>query len=259
MTHRRICVSNIVRIIKDGRESVAKGNRVLRKPATMDVEVVRVAAHDLAHFFPKELVSAYGIEVEPEGAWGPREARTLPLSDGTTARLTHDEREAPFVMDAPELLVSLSDEKGVAVCVWARPREGSALVGLGVDLASVEDFAGERGDTFNHLLFSKHEQRLVASRYEEAGRTEYGYAMAFSAKEAAFKACAAPLRTWYAAHDDLLEFEMREFELEDLSHARGTLRRAKAQWAMDHMGIRTVVLKHAELPEAVMTVAFALT
>lgn len=224
----------------------------------MDIEVVRTAARDLAHCIPAALASAGGIEVAREGAWGPREARAIPLDDDTKGRIVHDEREAPFVANAPDLLVSLSDEKGVAACAWTRPRPGSALVGLGIDLASVEDFAGERGATFNHLLFSKHERRLVTSRYENAGRMEYGYAMAFSAKEAAFKACAAPLRTWYATHNDLLEFEVREFELADFSHARGTLRSAEAQRAMGLMGIQTIALHHVELSGAVMTVAFAL-
>ena len=224
----------------------------------MDIEVVRMAAHDLVRCFPKELVGACRIEVAPEGVWGPREARAIPLEDGEVGCLTHDEREAPYMENASDLLVSLTDEKGIAVCAWACPQADSALMGLGIDLASVEDFAGERGATFNYLLFSKHERRLVASRYEESGRMEYGYAMAFSAKEAAFKACAAPLRTWYAAHDDPLEFEVREFELVDFSHVRGTLRRAEAQRAMGLMGVQTIALSHVELPGAVMTVAFAL-
>lgn len=218
---------------------------------------IQVAGHDLAREALATRCDAYGLLVEPVGAWGSREARRVPIGNNTTLSLVHDEREAPFDAADKNLLVSLTDENEVAALVWARPRPASQAVGVGLDLASTSDFAGSRGERFNPLLFSGTEQDFVRERYP--GRTEMGFAYAFSAKEAAFKCLAEPLRRWYQDHSEELMFEMREFELADATHERGTLRHAHAQAAMDAMGVRAIELYHCELNDTVLTLAVALT
>lgn len=198
----------------------------------------------------------FGAEVAVEGDWRDGDDRLVTLSDGSRLRLVHDEREAPYSPADPDLLVSLTDEDGLSVCVWGVPCAGAGVAGLGIDLASTADFAGERGAAYNRLLFSAHERDFVQKHYAEA--PEVGFALAFSAKEAAFKACAAPLRTWDESHARELVFEVREFELADAAHARGTLRHARAQDAMDAMGICAIELLHAELDGAVLTIALAM-
>lgn len=205
-----------------------------------------------------EACSSYGVEVLEDGGTAHTD-RVISLQGGRTVVLTHDEREAPFCVEGDGTLVSITDEDELALCVWAVPRPDSDVVGIGVDLASTCDFAGARGERFNHLLFSEHEQDFVQRHYSE--EPALGYAYAFSAKEAAFKSLAAPLRAWYTTHEEELAFEVREFELEDATHERGTLRHARAQTAMDAMGIRTIELFHTVPPgiAAVLTLAVART
>ncbi len=193
------------------------------------------------------------------GTWQPHAERRLSIDDGRTLVILHDEREAPYCVDGDTTLVSITDEGDLALCVWAVPKPDSNVAGIGIDLASTCDFAGDRGARFNHLLFSEHEQDFVRNNYGE--QPELGYAYTFSAKEAAFKSLAAPLRSWYAKHTEELVFEVREFELADAAHARGTLRHACAQAAMDAMGIRTIELFHTAAPSiaAVLTLAVART
>ena len=212
---------------------------------------------------------AFGIEVAPIDAWGSRDERRVPIGDADspesrrvgklwcTLTIGHDEREAPIAINAEDVLISLTDEGEVALCAWALPAATSRIAGIGLDLASVEDFAGERGATFNRLLFSPHEQEFVSEWY--ASRPEAGFAFAFAAKEASFKALAAPLRTWYGTHEEELTFEVREFELADATHERGTLRHACAQRAMDALGIMSIELHHRVLDDAVLVLAIALT
>ena len=183
---------------------------------------------------------------EPRG-WDEGGSRIVPHEDGTRLVLTHDEREAPYALrpDGREdtgLLVSLSDEDALATCAWARVTPDSQVVGLGIDLADPRDFAGARGERFNRLA---------------PGDEALGYAYAFSAKEAAFKACAAPLRRWYEAHDEELVFDLRGFELADLRHEAGTARDGAAQAALDALGIRAIELFRTEVQGCACTVAWA--
>ena len=196
---------------------------------------------------------------EPRG-WDEGGSRIVPHEDGTRLVLTHDEREAPYALrpDGLEdtgLLVSLSDEDALATCAWARVTPDSQVVGLGIDLADPRDFAGARGERFNRLLFTHAEQGLVPAL--APGGEALGYAYAFSAKEAAFKACAAPLRRWYEAHDEELVFDLRGFELADLRHEAGTARGGAAQAALDALGIRAIELFRTEVQGCACTVAWA--
>ena len=198
----------------------------------------------------------FGMLAAPVGTWGDREARRIPLPSGATIVLTHDEREAPLVADDPSLLVSFTDEGNLALFAWARPQQGSQVAGIGVDIASSKDFAGDRGERFNRLIFSEHEQEFVQAHYADDPAT--GYAYAFSAKEAAFKSLAAPLRAWYEKPGSKeLEFEIREFELADATHERGTLRHGCAQTAMNAMGVGTIALHHHTFEGMAITVALS--
>lgn len=185
------------------------------------------------------------VRVAPAGAWNVGGERSVPLLDGSIVRISHDERGAPFAlgMDGTEdynLLVSLTDEKGVAACAAAQTDGSADLRGLGIDLASPEDFAGERGEQFNPLIFSASEQRVAPMLADDDA---LGFAFVFSAKEAAFKACAAPLRRWYDEHDEELAFDLTEFELAAPRDVRGTLRHAHAARAMAAMGVRVRIVR----------------
>lgn len=187
--------------------------------------------------------------------------RSFAREGGQVLQVAHDEREAPAVLDDTDalddsVLVSFTDEHEAGLLAWmARPR-GNRVVGLGIDLAAVEDFAGDRGEHFNHLLFTDDEQQLVAEAWpHEPAR---GYAFAFSAKEAAFKACAAPLRSWYRTHSEELLFDLRSFELDGWDHEKGTARRGEAQRAMNLMGIRTIELHRLFWNDMALTIALAL-
>lgn len=221
----------------------------------MDQVTLQNVANDLVQEALASCCDECGVLVAAVGSWGERERRRIRLANGTTFEIAHDEREAPYDVARDDLLVSLSDEVGLAVFAWAQPFHDSHVVGIGIDLAQTRDFAGERGERFNPLLFSPHEQAYVQQHYEN--RTEMGFAYAFSAKEAAFKSLAAPLRTWYATHDEELLFEIRNFELADATHERGTLRDASAQSAMDAMDIRCIELHHREAGDVVLTLALA--
>lgn len=210
----------------------------------MDMGRVREAAEELAGEVLLPVCVDFGVVVADSV-----DRARIPV-------LTHDERGAPLQVNDSSLLVSLTDEENVCVYVWARPRYESGLLGVGIDLASACDFAGQRGERFNTLIFSGAEQAFVHAHY--AGREEMGFALAFSAKEAAFKSLAAPLRAWYEEQDEELEFEVREFELVGGTHARGTLRHAYAQAAMDALGVRSIEVAHCETGDAVLTLALAL-
>ena len=185
------------------------------------------------------------VRMAPAGVWNVRDERLIPELEGGTLRVVHDERGAPYALtdagaEDKGLLVSLTDEKDVVACAAARVDVSSDLVGIGIDLASPEDFAGERGARFNHLIFSEREQALAPTL---AADEATGFAFAFSAKEAGFKACAAPLRRWYDTCDEVLEFDLTEFELADDHTVQGTLRHAHAARAMELMGIRLLVVR----------------
>lgn len=86
----------------------------------------------------------------------------------------------------------------------------------------------------------------------------YAKAALFAAKEAAFKATAAPLRRWYETHNDELLFEVRHFVMEEPGIERGTGRNAAAQAAMDRMGIGRIVVQHTQVCGMALVTAVAL-
>lgn len=207
-------------------------------------------------------VASCGVICEGERTWGPAARRTVPLPGAGDAILSHDEREAPFVtgpdgMPDDTLLVSLTDEGQVRLCAWVRIETGSRVRGIGVDLASTDDFAGERGERFNRLLFTSEELAWADAR-TETDSLERSLAYAFSAKEAAFKSLAAPLRTWYVSHTEELVFDLRDFELADDCHESGTARRGRAARSMDRMGISCIELARTDFSGLVLTFAVAL-
>ena len=211
------------------------------------------------------LVAPHGITsfgVIRERDWGPAACRSIPLTDEAVANLGHDEREAPFVA-GPDgstddtWLVSLTDEDQLRLCAWVRAEGQTRVRGIGVDLASVHDFAGERGERFNHLLFTKSELAWAEARTAEAP-IELSLAYAFSAKEAAFKSLAAPLRSWYQANTEELVFDLRDFELADDFHEAGSARKGAAARAMARMGISCIELARTELCGLALTFAVAL-
>lgn len=220
-----------------------------------------------------------GVAFARTGSWNAGPTRRIRLDDGTVLSLAHDEREAPVVTRADggcddtradggrddtradgnwddSILVSLSDEGELAACAWARVAEGSRIAGLGIDLADPVDFAGKRGATFNHLLFTERDEKLAAALSPRD--PALGYAFAFSAKEAAFKACAAPLRAWYRRQSEELLFDLRGFELADERHEVGTARHGEAQRALDALGIGSIELARLTVKGLALTVALAL-
>lgn len=201
-----------------------------------------------------------GVTFAPTGFWAQGDRRLVPLESGRALLLDHDEREAPVRLNTSDswddtLLVSLTDEEETCACAWARVPEGSSAAGLGIDLASTQDFAGERGARFNRLLFTQREHELAPIL--GGGNLALGYAYAFAAKEAAFKALAAPLRRWYQTHQEELLFDVRCFELADANHESGTARKGQAQRAMDMLGIATIELDRMTLGDKALTIAVA--
>lgn len=208
----------------------------------------------------------YGVVVmRGASSWGTHKTGqlTLPTNQGPlTLRVAYDEREAPYVVgddgrEDPQYLLSLADEGELVVCAWAHVDSRSPLLGVGVDLASTEDFdkrPSQQG--FIRLLFGEREHELVREGWPDA--PDVGYATAFGAKEAAFKATARPLRRWYESHDEELEFEVRHFGLVKTHEARGERRNAAAQRAMDKMGIGRIQVSYVPLQDAALVVACAL-
>lgn len=189
----------------------------------------------------------------------------LPMPDGQlTVRIGYDEREAPYAVDAAgrerrDLLLSLSDEGDCLACAWAETTEGSRVVGVGVDLCAREHFRERetpRRRDLSLLLFTEGERELLEGLCP--GDPELGKAVLFAAKEAAFKATAAPLRRWYETHDEELSFEVRHFVMEEPGLERGTGRNGAAQAAMDAMGIERIEVHHTEVCDMALVCAVAL-
>lgn len=200
------------------------------------------------------------VTFAPTGIWARGDRRLVPVEDGRTLLLDHDEREAPVRLSTSDSwddthLVSLTDEEETCACAWARVPAGSPVAGLGIDLAGTHDFAGARGERFNRLIFTQREHELAP--IIGGGDLALGYAYAFSAKEAAFKALAAPLRRWYQSHDEELLFDIRSFELLDASHEAGTARKGEAQRAMERLGIVSIELGRMALGDKALTMAVA--
>lgn len=197
-------------------------------------------------------------------SWGTHETGTLtlPCRDGILElRIAYDEREAPYVVDEcgrerQDVLVSLSDEGTCLACAWAIVGDESPLLGVGIDLAETRDFDDRSvAQQFIKLLFCEREHELVRAGWPTA--PSMGYATAFGAKEAAFKACARPLRAWYDTHDEELSFDIRHFSLVEAHTARGEQRNGAAQKAMDRMGIARMDVQYAVVDGKALVVATA--
>ena len=159
--------------------------------------------------------------------------------------VTHDVRGAPVATRADgtedeNLLLSLTDEDEVTLCGWAQKDAVSSLVGVGIDLVSPAEFEGARGEYLRGLLFTDRDRAVISALWPE--RPHEGFAFAFGAKEAAFKALAAPLRRWYESHDEELVFDLRGFELMDATHVAATARKGEAARAMGAMGVTRIEL-----------------
>ena len=178
----------------------------------------------------------------------------------TGITITHDERGAPIATreDGTEdahVLLSITDEDEFALCGWAQKDEKSPFVGLGIDLVNLGDFAGERGRDLERVLLTERDRQIVDAAWPD--EPKLGWAYAFSAKEAAFKSLAAPLRRWYETHDGELAFDVRGFELADVCHAQGSARHGDAQRAMDAMGIERIELSYELRGRYLLTWALA--
>ena len=126
---------------------------------------------------------------------------------------------------------------------------------VGVDLVDAADFReAERGSFLVRALFNEDEVRLVRESHPKD--VPVGYAFAFGAKEAAFKATSQPLRAWRQRHDGGLFFEVRDFALAaDGLHAEGVRRAANV---FPTLGIDRIRLGHARLGDLVLVVALAI-
>lgn len=199
------------------------------------------------------------VVVEGQDSWGAHESGHVAIPGKDDAQvllpIAYDEREAPYVPE-DQTLVSLADEGNRCVCAWTHARNDSGLLGLGVDLASAEDFA-DRPDfrRFLELMFSKREHELAQRIC--ADDLAFAYAVLFGAKEAAFKATARPLRQWYASHVEALEYEVRDFGMTELGMERGELRHGAAQVALDRMGIEHIDIHFKRIDNMALVLAFA--
>ena len=231
------------------------------------------------------------IALEGAKSWGVRDSGTIELPSDTGSiylPLAHDERGGPYVRDRAgmqassaasdgnqgpaseltvasddpaeqrDLLISLTDQGNTIACLWARLPQATRIKGIGIDLTASKRFAkrpGGRRDLATLLLTEQ--ERSLAHRIASHD-LPHGYATLFAAKEAAFKATAAPLRTWYRTHDEQLRFEVRHFVMEELGVERGTGRDGAAQRAMDLMGIERIVIHHVRLGDMALVTAVAL-
>lgn len=200
-------------------------------------------------------------------SWGAHESGCIDVptsSETLRLALAYDEREAPFVVDEnghehTDMLVSLTDEEDYVACAWARVKPGSSLVGVGVDLSAASHFAPRPASHRRHdlaqLLFTEDERTLLPALGND---DQLAKATLFAAKEAAFKSTAAPLRTWYRSHDEQLLFEVRHFVMTEPGVERGVGRNQAAQRAMDRMGIRQIIVRHATVRDMSLVTAVAL-
>ena len=175
--------------------------------------------------------------------------------------LDHDVRGAPFAIDEGgnelrNVLVSITDEGPARLLAWACVPDGSTVLGIGIDLASTDDWPeDEHGDRFARLLFTDVERKLISIG---EGPVPLRRAKVFSAKEAAFKATAAPLRRWYEEHEEELFFEARDFELMSWKESHGAGRRQRAAIACEKLGIKRIEVSFAEYSGMAFCVAAAL-
>lgn len=176
--------------------------------------------------------------------------------------VAHDVRHAPYLQhpsgkERRDLLLSLSDEGDRLAAAWARVEEDSPLMGLGIDLCAAHRFEERPGRRDRALLLLTERERMLAPSLL-LDDLPLAYATLFAAKEAAFKATAAPLRRWYEKHDDELRFGVRHFVMDEPLTERGTGRDGAAQRALDAMGIARIEVRYTQLDGMAIVVACAL-
>ncbi|MBQ9005739.1 MAG: 4'-phosphopantetheinyl transferase superfamily protein [Atopobiaceae bacterium] len=183
--------------------------------------------------------------------------------EGLAFNVTHDERDAPFAVDddgneLTNVKVSFSDENDYLAFAWAVTAPNSPLLGLGIDLASADDFGQSHpaAERFIKLIFSDDEHRIAEEL--PTGDRALSYATLFGAKEASFKSTSQPLRTWYQTHDQELSFEVRHFSMTMDGTERGEQRDGAAQRAMDHMGIGHIDVHYTRVENMALVIATAL-
>lgn len=219
-----------------------------------------------SEMLPARHVSAGEVVVlKGAASWGAHERGSLTLphpEQPLKLQISYDEREAPYVVaehgrtERPGFLISLSDENDHLACAWAQTAEHSSLVGVGIDLASPADFGKREGtERFIALIFSERERALAAELYPDD--PPLAFATLFGAKEAAFKATAAPLRAWYSTHTEALAYEVRDFGMTQRGIERGELRHGAAQRALDRMGITRIEIRHGAVDGLALVVALA--
>lgn len=209
---------------------------------------------------------AYGIAVfKGADSWGAHESGLveIPTDEGTLViPVAYDERGGPYATghhgnEQLNLLLSLSDEEDYLVCAWARVEAGSPLMGLGVDLSTAARFAPREGRRdYIELIYTNREKELMPQLNSDPWMAR---AQLFSAKEAAFKCTARPLRDWYLGHDEELIYEVRHFCMVEPGLERGEARNAAAQQAMDRMGIAQVSVSWTHLEGMALVAAVALS
>lgn len=176
--------------------------------------------------------------------------------------VAHDERHAPYLQgpsgeERRDLLLSLSDEGEMLAAAWARPDEDSPLLGLGIDLCAASRFEPRPGrHNRARLLLTERERALAPSIWPD--NLPLAHATLFAAKEAAFKATAAPLRRWHESHGGELHYGVRHFVMEEPLVERGTGRDGTAQQALDALGIVRIEMRYAQLYGMAIVVACAL-
>lgn len=181
---------------------------------------------------------------------------------GPTPSVAHDERHAPYLLNPSgeerrDLLLSLSDEGDRLAAAWAQVEEGSPLVGFGIDLCAANRFEARPGRRDRaQLLLTEHERALAPSLWP--GNLPLAHATLFAAKEAAFKATAAPLRRWYEKRDDELRYGVRHFVMKEPLLMSGTGRNGAAQRAIEAMGIARIEVRYAQLDGMALVAACAL-
>lgn len=186
---------------------------------------------------------------------------TCGREQGFVGSIAHDQRGAPYVVDptgaeVTDTFVSFSDEGDVCTCAWLRVAPASPVVGLGIDLVDASDFrTKERGTFLVHALFGEGEARTARATHPEDA--SLGYAFAFGAKEAAFKATSQSLRSWCLAQGKGMFFEVRDFALaDDATHSKG-VRHAVDVFAA--LGIDRIELGHVARGDLVLVIAVALS
>ena len=227
-------------------------------------DIVRISKGTLEGLLAPHSITSCGVTLSPKDTWETGCDHIVERDGLPSLFISHDEREAPYATTPASHAnplplpthVTITDEDRLVLIAWAEPAQDSPVRGIGIDLASTEDFAGQRGKRFNHLLFTPQERLIATTISPEDDALACAYA--FSAKEAAFKACAAPLRRWYLDHSEELCFEVRDFELADEFSEKGTARKGAAARALRALGISRIVLARQRIENMALTFAAAL-